>query len=105
FMKEILNSEGTGMFYVPQSASITPYDISEIAGDYDAVVKKREDEARQAAALKEGLGGTVTAAPVLKVEGFQYEPPVRATLVYKVYRFRYEDTDNAKATASTGKTN
>ena len=46
-----------------------------------------------------GTGGV----PVRRVAGSDYEPAVRATLVYKVYRFRFADTDNVDAEEAAGR--
>jgi len=89
FMREILR--GDEVFYVPVSATVTRFE--------DGVVMGRGGE--QAAQSGEGVKAQASR-PVDTTAGFSHEPPVRAVLVYNIYRFRYTDTDNAIRKAVVG---
>lgn len=90
FMSEVLRGEG--VWYVPVSAQYSRYDAASVIGDYDS------EEAKRWQSIQGGIEGVVV--PLQTVAGFEHEPPVKAKLVYKVYRFRYEDTDNPPPAAA-----
>ncbi len=96
------------IWYVPVSASFERYPEAVTHGDYYAAKKEAMGQSvASSVAAGEGAAAATTARDeksVLTVAGSEYEPPVKATLVYRVYRFRYRDTDNCTRPSAAGTT-
>lgn len=88
FMREILKAED--IFYAPVSAEVERFPDNETMGPPPPQQPPEEE------ASDFGSASYLMKPPrdFQRIASFDHEPPVKATLTYDVYRFRYADTPN-----------
>ncbi len=90
FMRQMVASRD--FYYVPIAAEIERY-VDTVTMGYNEMPPIPRNY-RPRPAQPSDFYETKPPAEILQTSGLYWEPPVRATLVYRVYRFRFTDTPN-----------